>query len=420
MLDMREIRENPSRFKKALERRGGEYPVDELLSLDEKWRKEKKELDDLRSKKNKASLEAAQLKKIGKDAAKTIAEVKKISDSISKLETSVSSIEEEINKLLLEIPNPPHESVPDGANEGANREIRKWGEPGKFDFEPKAHWDLGQELDVLDFKRGAKLAGSRFTVLKGWAAKLERALISYMLDLHTSKGYTEIAPPYLVNRETMTATGQLPKFEIELYKCERDDYYLIPTSEVPLTNLHAGEMLQRDELPKHYVGYTACFRREAGSYGKDIKGIMRQHQFDKVELVKITRPEKSLGELELMVKDAEAVLQGLGLPYRVIELCAGDLGFASCKTYDIEVWVPSQKKYREISSCSDCWDFQARRAGIRFWNDDGKPEFVHTLNGSGIAVGRTLLAIMENFQTKEGKIKVPKALKPYFGKDLLG
>ncbi|MFH0818318.1 MAG: serine--tRNA ligase, partial [Candidatus Micrarchaeota archaeon] len=304
---------------------------------------------------------------------------------------------------------------PVGKDENDNQVIRKWGKPAKKEGDVKAHWDLGKERDILDFERGAKLSGSRFTVLKGPAARLERALINFMLDTQVKNGYTEISPPLLVNEKAMTGTGQLPKFEIELYKCERDGLYLIPTAEVPLANLHSGEMLNRDMLPLYYAAYTPCFRREAGAYGKDIRGMIRQHQFDKVELVKITEPEHSYEELEKLTHDAESILKALELPYQVKELCTGDVGFGSSKTYDLEVWVPSQNKYREISSCSNCEAFQARRMNIRYWNKEGKPEFVHTLNGSGVAVGRTLVAIMENYQKENGKIEIPKVLSSYLG-----
>lgn len=413
MLDLRFIRGNPSAIDEMLKKRNAQAPLDEIVRLDSEWRKVKQEADELRAKRNKVSIEVADMKKKKQNADNKIAEMKECNSELEKLEAKVNDLEEKITSAALMIPNMPHGSVPVGKDETENVVVRSWGKPGRKGA--KAHWDIGKERDVLDFERGVKLAGSRFTALKGWAARLERALINYMLDLHTKNGYMEISPPLLVNEKTMTGSGQLPKFEIELYKCERDNFYLIPTAEVPLANMHSGEILAREKLPIYYTAYTPCFRREAGSYGKDIKGIMRQHQFDKVELVKITEPANSYEELEKLVKDAESVFRGLELPYQVKELCTGDLGFASSKTYDIEVWVPSQEKYREISSCSNCEAFQARRTVIRYWNEEGKPEFVHTLNGSGVAVGRTLIAIMENYQLENGKIEVPKVLRPYMG-----
>jgi seryl-tRNA synthetase len=322
-----------------------------------------------------------------------------------------------MEELLSQIPNRPHVSVPRGADEEDNVVVRSWGEPRSFDFEPKPHWELGEALDILDFERGVRLAESRFTVLKGAGARMERALINFMLDLHTREhGYTEFAPPFMVNSATMRGTGQLPKFAEDLYRCAEDDLWLIPTAEVPLTNLHGGEILPEEELPKLYTAYTPCFRKEAGSYGRDVRGILRQHQFSKVELVKLCTPATSYDELEKLTANAERVLQLLELPYRVVCLCTGDMGFASAKTYDLEVWLPSQGKYREISSCSNCEDFQARRMGTRYRpTKGGKAQFIHTLNGSGIAVGRCLIAIMENYQQPDGSVKVPGALKTWMG-----
>jgi len=413
MLEVKFIRENPEAIRGMLKKRNVEAPLDEIVELDSKWRKVKQKADELRAKRNRFSVGIAEMKKKKQSADAKISEMQKCGKELEELEKEVGGLEEKIASVALLIPNIPHSSVPIGKGEDENVVVRTWGKIKKEDAKP--HWDIGKERDVLDFERGVKLAGSRFTALKGWAARLERALINFMLDTHTKNGYMEISPPILVNEKTMTGTGQLPKFEIELYKCEMDNFYLIPTAEVPLTNMHAGEILPKEKVPIYYVAYTPCFRREAGAYGKDIRGIMRQHQFDKVELVKLTEPEYSYEELEKLVKDAEGIFKALELPYRVKELCTGDIGFSSSKTYDIEVWIPSQKKYREISSCSNCEAFQARRMNIRYWNKEGKPEFVHTLNGSGVAVGRTLIAIMENYQKENGKIEIPKALRPYMG-----
>ncbi len=414
MLDIREIRENPEPFLEGLKKRGVEKKeFDKLLKLDKEWREVKQEDDELRAERNKLALEISGKKKKKEDASDIIEKTKKLSSKIGKIDDEKKGLEEKMDEILLTLPNIPHESVPVGESEEDNIVIREWGEPRKNSRDVKPHYELG----LIDFERGAKLAGHRFAVLKSFAAKLERALISYMLDINTGRGYKEFFVPYMVNKKTMTGTGQLPKFEEDLYKCERDELYLIPTAEVPLTNMHAEEILDEVSLPRHYTAYTPCFRSEAGAYGKDIKGIMRQHQFDKVELVKLTTPETSYDELEKLVKDAEYILQKLEIPYITRVLCTGDMGFASAKTYDIEVWVPSQDKYREISSCSNCTDFQARRANIRFWRD-GKPEFVHTLNGSGLAVGRTMIAILENYQDENG-IDVPKVLRDYMRMDRL-
>ncbi|MFH1448492.1 MAG: serine--tRNA ligase [Candidatus Micrarchaeota archaeon] len=410
MLEIRNMRSDPSALREMLKRRNSEAPLDILIKCDEEWRRLKQKADTLRAERNRASIEIANMKKGGEDPAREISKMKKHIRDLDAVEKKVKAHEKEIAALALQFPNTPHDSVPPGKDEDDDVLIKTWGKPDKASVSP--HWDIGKELGVLDFERGVKLAGSRFTVLRGWAARIERALINFMLDTHIKNGYTEISPPLLVNVKTMTGTGQLPKFEEELYKCERDGLYLIPTAEVPLVNLHSGEILSADELPISYVAYTPCFRREAGSYGKDIKGIMRQHQFDKVELVKITEPETSYAELERILADAESILQALELPYRVNELCAGELGFASSKTYDIEVWIPTQEKYREISSCSNCEAFQARRASIRY-RVKGKPQYVHTLNGSGLAVGRTLIALMENHQKDDGTILVPKVLRAY-------
>lgn len=418
MLDIKLIRENPDFVKERLKTKDDAYAylIDEVLAVDKERRKIIAEVEKLKAEKNKLSKEIGKLFKEGKkeEAQKAKEEVIAKNEKIEQLEKQLKEVEQKFNKLLLSIPNIPHESVPVGEDETQNVEIRRWGEPRKFDFEPLPHWEIGEKLGVLDFERGAKLAGSRFTVMYQKAAKLERALINFMLDLHTKEHrYTEVWTPVLVKPEILTGTGQLPKFEEDLYKVCDEELYLLPTAEVSLTNLHAGEILKEEELPKYYTAYTPCFRREAGSHGRDVRGILRQHQFDKVELVKIVKPENSYEELEKLVQEAEKVLQLLELPYRIVELCTGDLGFSATKTYDIEVWIPSQNTYREISSCSNTEDFQARRAKIRYKNKDGKNVFVHTLNGSGLAVGRTLLAIMENYQTKDGDFEIPKVLEKY-------
>ncbi|WP_457636235.1 serine--tRNA ligase [Persephonella sp.] len=418
MLDIKLIRSNPDFVKERLSTRDKAYSkmIDEILAVDEERRALIRELEDLKAEKNRISKQIGVLFREGKkeEAEKAKEEVQAKNKKIDQLEREFKDVEKRFNYLLLSVPNIPHPSVPVGEDEEENVEIRRWGEPRRFDFEPLPHWEIGEKMGILDFERGAKLSGSRFTVMYGYAAKIERALINFMLDLHTKKhGYTEVWTPVLVKPEILTGTGQLPKFEEDLYKVCDEDLYLIPTAEVSLTNLHANEILKEEELPKYYTAYTPCFRREAGSHGKDVRGILRQHQFDKVELVKIVKPEDSYNELEKLVKEAEKVLQLLELPYRVVELCTGDLGFSASKTYDIEVWIPSQNRYREISSCSNTEDFQARRAKIRYKDKEGKNHFVHTLNGSGLAVGRTLLAIMENYQRKDGGFDVPEVLKKY-------
>jgi len=422
MIDINLIREKPGYVKERLATRDKEFVslVDKVLELDKGRREIIKKLEALRSERNKLSKEIGKLKREGRDTTEIQNRVKTLKAEIDKLEEELKKVEEELKETLLWIPNLPHPSVPVGEDEKDNVEVRRWGEPRKFDFEPKPHWEIGEKLGILDFRRGAKLSGSRFTVITGWGARLERALINFMLDLHTKKGYKEVCPPHLVKPEILIGTGQLPKFEEDLYKCERDKLYLIPTAEVPLTNLYREEILKEEDLPIYLTAYTPCYRREAGAYGKDIRGIIRQHQFDKVELVKIVHPDNSYEELEKLVKDAEEVLQLLGLPYRVVELCTGDLGFSAAKTYDIEVWFPSQNRYREISSCSNCEDFQARRMNTRFKDSKtGKNRFVHTLNGSGLAVGRTLAAILENYQQEDGSVVVPEVLRDYVGTDVI-
>ena len=418
MLDIKLIRENPDFVKERLNTRDEAlvFVIDEILTVDKERRKLIAEVEQLKAEKNKLSKEIGKLFKEGKkeEAQKAKEEVVAKNERIECLEKELKEVEKRFNNLLLTVPNLPHESVPVGKDETENVEIRKWGEPRKFDFEPLPHWEIGEKLGILDFERGAKLAGSRFTVMFKEAARLERALINFMLDIHTKEhGYTEVWSPVLVKPEILTGTGQLPKFEEDLYKICDEDLYLLPTAEVSLTNLHAGEILKEEELPKYYAAYTPCFRREAGSHGRDVRGILRQHQFDKVELVKIVKPEESYNELEKLVNEAEKILQLLELPYRIVELCTGDLGFSAAKTYDIEVWIPSQNMYREISSCSNTEDFQARRAKIRYKTKEGKNEFVHTLNGSGLAVGRTLLAIMENYQKPDGSFDIPEVLQKY-------
>ena len=417
MLDMRFIRENTDVVRKSLEARNSDYNLDELLSLDKERREILTEVEALKKERNEGSAIIGKNAREGKDSTELKEEMFKVSSKIKELDVKVAEIDEKQRLLLLTIPNVLHSSTPFGKDEDENVEVRKWGIPRKFDFEVKPHDELGVNLDILDFERGAKLAGSRFTIYKGLGARLERALINFMLDTHTSEhGFKEILTPQLAKGEVMMGTGQLPKFAEDMYKIEGEDLYLIPTAEVTLTNMHDGEILKESELPLYYCGFTACFRQEAGSGGRDLKGLIRQHQFNKVEMVKLVHPDKSYEELEHMTRCAENILQKLGLPYRVIALCSGDIGFSAAKTYDIEVWVPSQDKYREISSCSNTEDFQARRAMIKYRNEeDKKSYFLHTLNGSGLAVGRTLLAIVENYQQEDGSIKIPDVLVPYMG-----
>lgn len=417
MLDLKYIRENSNEVKKFLKARNSDFDLDVVLDLDKKRREILGEVEALKNKRNESSTLIGKLKREKKDASELLKEMQTIGDSIKSLDENLAKVEEKLNYLLYRIPNKLHSSVPFGKDEDENVEVRRWGTPRKFDFPIKTHDELGVALDILDFERGSKLAGSRFTVYKKQAARLERALINFMLDTHTNEhGFTEIMTPQMAKREIMTGTGQLPKFEDDMYKIEGEELFLIPTAEVTLTNLFNQEILEEDELPKYICGFTACFRKEAGAGGKDLKGLIRQHQFNKVEMVKIAHPKNSYEELEHMVNCAEHILQKLNLPYRVITLCSGDLGFSAAKTYDIEVWVPSQNKYREISSCSNTEDFQARRAMIKYRaKDDKKSYFVHTLNGSGLAVGRTVVAIMENYQQEDGSIVIPDALVPYMG-----
>ena len=417
MLDIRWIRSNADEVKAYLANRNNDFDIEPLLSLDEEKRKLLSETEELKAKRNEGSRKVGMAKSKGEDAAELMEEMRVIGDRVRDIDSTLAEIEEKMNNMLLSIPNRPHDSVPVGKDENDNPVVRRWGEPKSFDFEPKAHWDIGEAAGIMDFEKGAALAQSRFTVLKGMGARLERALLNFMLDLHTEKhGYLEVQPPFMVSSKTMQGTGQLPKFADDLYKCENDDLWLIPTAEVPLTNLFAGEILEEEQLPFYCTAYTPCFRREAGAYGRDVRGMLRQHQFDKVEMVKISTPERSYKELEMLTDNAEEVLRLLEIPHRTVCLCTGDMGFGSSKTYDIEVWLPSQDKYREISSCSNCEDFQARRMNTRYRpKGGGKPQFVHTLNGSGIAVGRTLIAVLENYQREDGSVAVPKALAPYMG-----
>lgn len=422
MLDIKRIRENYQEVLEAVLRRGkGDFGIPEAKKIDELRREKLAEVEALKSKHNQASREVPELKKAGKNTEDLFKEMKELSDRIKTLDADVNEIIDTLRLNMLGIPNTPNPEVPSGEDDTQNLEIRRVGTPRKFDFEPKAHWDIGEDLGILDFERASKLSGARFTLYKGLGAKLERAVTNFMLDLHTGEqGYTEILPPFMVNRDAMTGTGQLPKFEEDMFYVPAKDFFLIPTAEVPVTNIHQGEILDGEILPIYYTAYTPCFRKEAGSAGRDTRGLIRQHQFNKVEMVKFVKPEDSYAELEKLTEDAEQVLKTLEIPYRVVRLCAGDLGFSSAMTYDIEVWMPSYNRYVEISSCSNFEDFQARRANIRFRrNKDNKPEFVHTLNGSGLAVGRTVAAILENCQLSDGSVKIPDALLPYMGTDYI-
>jgi seryl-tRNA synthetase len=420
MLDARFVREHIDIVNKSLEDRSYILPLDEFLKFEEQRRSLLRESEELRNKRNVVSEEIGRLRSQKKDASGLIEEMKTVSDRIKELDYTIKDIEKNTEDFLLNIPNIPHESVPVGKDETENVEVRRWGEPRQFDFEPLNHWDIGEMLEIIDFERASKIAGARFSLTKGLGARLERALMNFMLNLNTLKGYKEVFPPIIVNKDSMRGTGQLPKFEMELFRISDPEFYLIPTAEVPVTNMHRNEIVSEKDLPIYYTAYTPCFRREAGSYGKDVRGLIRQHQFNKVELVKFVKPEESYNELESLTKDAEDILQKLELPYRVIALCTGDLGFAASKTYDLEVWLPGQQRYREISSCSNFNDFQARRANIRFKREGKKgTEFLHTLNGSGLAIGRTLVAILENYQQKDGSVIVPEVLRPYMGVEVI-
>ncbi|MCL5773394.1 MAG: serine--tRNA ligase [Firmicutes bacterium] len=418
MFDAKLLRNNPDIVKKALTRRGMDTSiVDNFIQQDIKHRELIVKIDDLRNKRNVVSKEIGIKKQKGGDISAEAEEMRRVGDGIKSLDEELEKTGKALNDILISIPNIPHESVPDGPDDSFNVEIKKWGALPEFDFEPKAHWDIAAELDIVDFERAVKISGARFVIMKGAGALLERALINFMLDVHTREhGYKEVLPPYLVNSASMFATGQLPKFEEDLFKCRDTDYYLIPTSEVPLVNLHRNEILEGDVLPLYYTGFSACFRSEAGAAGKDTRGLTRVHQFDKVELIKFTRPEESYAELEKLLANAEEILRRLKIPYRVTAICVGDLGFTASKKYDIEFWAPGQKKFVEISSCSNCTDFQARRAGIRYRpQPKAKPEFLNTLNGSGVAVGRTVAAILENYQQKDGSVVIPEVLHHYTG-----
>ena len=422
MLDVKRVRENFDSVKAAVERRGkGDFGIDNVLKLDTRRRELLAEVEQLKNKQNTASREVPKLKREGEDASALFAEMKELSSKIKTLDAEVSKVEDELHNELLNVPNTPNPDVPEGVDDTENLEMRKFGEPTEFSFEPKAHWDIGTNLDILDFERASKISGARFTVYKGIGAKLERAVINFMLDLHTEEqGYTEILPPFMANRDAMTGTGQLPKFEDDMFYVPAKDLFLIPTAEVPVTNLHSNEIIEPEDMPVYYTAYTPCFRKEAGSAGRDTRGLIRQHQFNKVEMVKFVNPDNSYEELDKLTHDAEEILQRLGIPYRVVRLCTGDLGFSSAMTYDIEVWMPSYSRYVEISSCSNFEDYQARRANIRFRREKkAKPEFVHTLNGSGLAVGRTVAAILENFQQEDGSVVVPKVLRPYMGRSVI-
>lgn len=415
MIDINLIRINKTWVEEKLSSRGQKFDLTLISSLDEQRRQLQHKIDALRNKRKTLSEEIGKLKKQNLSTEDLLKEVEDIKNQLEELENKLIEVENNLTNELLYIPNIPDESVPFGTSEKDNKIVYQSGEPPQYDFDVLPHWEIGKALDILDFDKAAKISGSRFVVLKGLAAKLERALINFMLEEHIKNGYEEIWLPYLVTKESITGTGQLPKFEEEVYKCKDDELYLIPTAEVTLVNLHKDEFIQEDELPKKYVSYSACFRREAGSYGKDVKGLIRLHQFNKVELVKFTKPEDSDKELELLVKDAARILEKLGLTYRIVLLCSADLGFASAKTYDLEVWMPAEKRWREISSCSNCKDFQARRLNIKVKYKNGKKEYVHTLNGSGVAVGRTIACILETYQQKDGTLKVPEVLIPYMG-----
>ncbi len=418
MLDLKFIRENPDLVKESLTKRGlNPELVDEFLEYDNKRRDILYEVEQLRHKRNVASEKIGQLKRAGEDVQPMITEMKDVSDRIKSFENELDDVEKNVNSIRLEIPNIPHEDVPVGDDEEDNELIRKWGEPRDFDFDFKPHWELGENLDILDFERGTKVTGSRFTFLKGAGARLERALINFMLDYHRENhNYEEIFPPFIANNDSMTGTGQLPKFAADMFKLEDEEYYLIPTAEVPITNLYREEILDIDDLPIYHSAYSACFRAEAGAHGRDTRGIIRQHQFNKVEMVKFVTPETSYDELEKITNDAEDILQALELPYRVVRLCSGDLGFSAAMTYDLEVWIPAYDTYREISSCSNFEDYQARRAGLRYRPDpDSQTRYLHTLNGSGLAIGRTVAAILENYQNEDGTVSIPEVLKPYLG-----
>lgn len=420
MLDIKRIRNNPEEIVEALKKRRGEYPIQKLLETDEKRREVIQKVESMKAEQNKLSKQVPQMKKNGEDTTELFKNLKKLSDDIKSMDDDLKNIDEEIREYLMEIPNTPNKDVPVGLDDTENLEMRKWGEPRKFDFDIKAHWDLGVDLDILDFERATKISKSRFSVFKGKGARLERALMNFMVDLHTDKqGYTEMNTPVLMSPSAMMGTGQIPKFKEDMFYCEKDDMYLAPTAEVPVTNLLSGEILEQGSLPIYYTAFTQCFRREAGSAGRDTRGLIRNHQFEKVEMVKFVEPATSYEELEKLTNNAEEILQLLEIPYRVVRLCSGDLGFSSAMTYDIEVWMPSYNRYVEISSCSNFEDFQARRANIRYRDENNKPQYVHTLNGSGLAIGRCFAAVIENYQQADGSIKIPEVLQKYTGFDII-
>ena len=420
MLDIKRIRNNPEEIIEALKKRRGEYPIQKLLDTDEKRREVIQKVESMKAEQNKLSKQVPQMKKNGEDTTELFKNLKKLSDDIKALDDDLKDIDDEIREYLMEIPNTPNKDVPVGLDDTENLEMRKWGEPRKFDFDIKAHWDLGVDLDILDFERATKISKSRFSVFKGKGARLERALMNFMVDLHTDKqGYTEMNTPVLMSPSAMKGTGQIPKFKEDMFYCEKDDMYLAPTAEVPVTNLLGGEILEQGSLPIYYTAFTQCFRREAGSAGRDTRGLIRNHQFEKVEMVKFVDPSTSYDELEKLTNNAEEILQLLEIPYRVVRLCSGDLGFSSAMTYDIEVWMPSYNRYVEISSCSNFEDFQARRANIRYRDENNKPQYVHTLNGSGLAIGRCFAAVIENYQQADGSIKIPEVLQKYTGFDII-
>ncbi|MCI6000394.1 MAG: serine--tRNA ligase [Finegoldia magna] len=420
MLDIKRIRNNPEEIVEALKKRRGEYPIQKLLDTDEKRREVIQKVESMKAEQNKLSKQVPQMKKNGEDTTELFKNLKKLSDDIKSMDDDLKNIDEEIREYLMEIPNTPNKDVPVGLDDTENLEMRKWGEPRKFDFDIKAHWDLGVDLDILDFERATKISKSRFSVFKGKGARLERALMNFMVDLHTDKqGYTEMNTPVLMSPSAMMGTGQIPKFKEDMFYCEKDDMYLAPTAEVPVTNLLGGEILEQGSLPIYYTAFTQCFRREAGSAGRDTRGLIRNHQFEKVEMVKFVEPVTSYDELEKLTNNAEEILQLLEIPYRVVKLCSGDLGFSSAMTYDIEVWMPSYNRYVEISSCSNFEDFQARRANIRYRDENNKPQYVHTLNGSGLAIGRCFAAVIENYQQADGSIKIPEVLQKYTGFDII-
>ncbi len=416
MLDIKLLRTEPEKIREALRKRANDLDITPAIELDAKRREILSVVEQKKAQQNEINKKVPAMKKAGEDTTAIFAQMRELGAEIKEADEQVREIDEQLRAFMLSIPNIPCENVPVGADDSENVEVRRFGTPREFDFEPKAHWDIGTDLDILDFERGAKIAGTRFTVYKDKGARLERSVIQYFLNTNTEEsGYTEIFPPYMVNRASMTGTGQLPKFEEDAFNVRNNDYFLIPTAEVPVTNIHRDEILSYEDMPKYFTAYTPCFRAEAGSAGRDTRGLIRNHQFDKVELVKLALPENSYDELESLTADAEAILKALEIPYRVIELCTGDIGFSSAKTYDIEVWMPSYNRYVEISSCSNFEDYQARRANLRFRDKDGVVKYVHTLNGSALAVGRTFAAILENYQNVDGSITVPKALRPYMG-----